>query len=59
MAPEQKIKHNNQPKTRAVDKGCIGEEIRQVGIAGGARFDCLGVIKLGEGVKTKINHHVY
>ncbi len=52
MAPDQKIKHNNQPKTRAVNKGCIGKEVRQVGSAGGARFDGLGVIKLGEGVKN-------
>jgi hypothetical protein len=52
MAPDQKIKHNNQPKTRAVNKGCIGEEVQQVGSAGGAWFDHLGVIKLGEGVKN-------
>jgi hypothetical protein len=52
MAPNRKIKHNNQPKTRAGDEGCIGEEVRQVGSAGGARFDRLGVIKLGEGVKN-------
>ncbi len=52
MAPDQKIKHNNQPKTHAVDKGCIGEKVQQVGSAGGARFDRLGVIKLSEGVKN-------
>ncbi len=51
MAPDQKIKHNNQSKTHAVDKGCIGEEVWQLGSAGGARFDCLGVIKLGKGGK--------
>jgi hypothetical protein len=51
MAPDRKIKHNNQPKTRAGNKGCIGKEVRQVGSAGGARLDYLGVIKLGEGVK--------
>ncbi len=52
MALDQKIKHNNQPKTRAVDKGCIGKEVQQVGKTGGARFDRLGVIKLGKGVKN-------
>jgi hypothetical protein len=52
MAPDRKITHNNQPKTRAGDKGCIGKEVRPVGNAGGAQFDWLGVIKLGEGVKN-------
>jgi hypothetical protein len=52
MALDQKIKHNNQPKTHGVDKGCMGEEVRQVGSAGGARFDYLGVIKLSDGVKN-------
>jgi hypothetical protein len=59
MAPDRKIKHNNQPKTCAGNKGCIDMEVQPVGSAGGAQFDCLGAIKLGEGVKTKINHHVY
>ncbi len=52
MAPEQKIIHNNQPKTCASDEGCIGEEVGLVGSAGGARFDRLGAIKLGEAVKN-------
>ncbi len=59
MAPDQKIKHNNQPKTRAGDEVCIGKEVLLVGSAGGVRFNHLGAIKLGKGVKTKINHHVY
>jgi hypothetical protein len=53
MAPDRKIKHNNHPKTHAGDKGCIGEEVRPVGSAGGAQFDCLRVIKLGEGVRNE------
>jgi hypothetical protein len=52
MAPDQKIKHNNHPKTGAGDEGCIGKEVQLVGSAGGVRFDRLGVIKLGEGVKN-------
>ncbi len=52
MAPDRKIKHNNQPKTRVGDKGCIGEEVQPVRSTGGVQFDCLGVIKLGEGVKN-------
>ncbi len=52
MAPDQKIKHNNHPKTHPGDKGCIGKEVRPVGSAGGVRFDRLGVIKLGKGVKN-------
>jgi hypothetical protein len=53
MAPDRKIKHNNQPKTRVGNEGYIGEEVWPVVSAGGARFDCLGAIKLGkEGVKN-------
>ncbi len=51
MAPNRKIKHNNQPKTHVGNKGCIGKEVPPVGSAGGAQFDCLGAIKLGKGVK--------
>jgi hypothetical protein len=52
MAPNQKIKHNNQPKTSAGDEGCIGKEVWPVGSTGGAPFDHLGAIKLGKGVKN-------
>jgi hypothetical protein len=52
MAPDQKIKHNNQPKTCAGNEGCIGKEVRPVESAGGAQFDRLGAINLGKGVKN-------
>jgi hypothetical protein len=52
MAPDRKIKHNNQLKTCAGDKGCIGKEVPLAGSAGGAGFDHLGAIKLGKGVKN-------
>ncbi len=52
MALDRKIKHNNQPKTRTGNKGCIGKEVWPVGSAGGAQFDRLEAIKLGEGVKN-------
>jgi hypothetical protein len=51
MAPDELNGCNNQPKTRARDEGCMGEEVRPMGSAGGARFDCLGTIKLGGGIK--------
>ncbi len=41
--------HNNQPKTRVLDEGYLGEEVWPVGSDGGARFDRMGMIKLGGG----------
>jgi len=59
MAPDELNLCNNQPKTRARDEGCMSEEVRPMGSAGGAQIDRLGTIKLGGGIKTKINHPVY
>jgi len=52
MAPDELNKSNNQPKTCARDKGCMGEGVRPVGSAGGARINRLGTIKLGGGIKN-------
>jgi hypothetical protein len=37
MAPDRKTKHNNHPKTRAGDEGCIGEEVRPVLFGGSSK----------------------
>ncbi len=52
MAADELNLCNNQPKTRARNKGCMGEEARPMGSAGGARFDRLGTIKLGGEIKN-------
>jgi hypothetical protein len=50
----------NQPKTHARDQVYImEEEVRPVKSEGGVRSDRLGTIKLGGGLKTKINHPVH
>ncbi len=51
-SPDEGI--TQQPtKTRARDEGYLGEEVWPVGSDGGARFDRMGTIKLGGGIKKK------
>ena len=51
MAPDELNIHNNQPKTRAHDKGSKREEVRPVGCDGEVWFNRVGTIKLGGGGK--------
>ncbi len=51
MAPGRKIKHNNQPKTRAGDEGCIGEELQPVGSSGVSAIRLFGGNQAGQGGK--------
>jgi hypothetical protein len=54
MALDEVNISNNQLKTCARDKGCVGEEVQPVRSAGGAQLNHLGTIKLGgEGNKLK------